>query len=77
VISSQALVSPANNESVRIVEVYGTSGQVEQRIAISETTKLPVEWTIVKGGVLFSTSVWKNAKLNTRLSDTLFTLSKS
>jgi outer membrane lipoprotein-sorting protein len=76
-MSSKPVLSPVNNENVRIVEVYGTNGQVEQRIAISESTKLPVEWTIVKSGELFSTSVWKNAKLNSGLSDSLFSLSKS
>jgi outer membrane lipoprotein-sorting protein len=77
VVSSKALMSPVNNQNVRVVEVYGANGQVEQRIAIGESTKLPVEWTILKNGDLFSTSVWKNAKLNSGLSDSLFTLSKS
>ena len=77
VVTADTIEYVPTHGRVRVMELQSApSNSVSERIFISADNKLPVEWTIYKGGTVFSTCAWRNQKLNTGMSDTLFSLKK-
>jgi hypothetical protein len=61
------------SEKVFILDVYQDHGQqIYKRVAVGNTSILPVEWWDFEGGKLVSHSIWKTFKGNIPLPDKLF-----
>lgn len=74
-VSENTMLYDSIGREVRIMQFLSkTTDDVLHSVVIDASLLLPIEWTIFKDGKIFSTSAWRNLKLDSGLDDKLFTL---
>lgn len=79
VVTSSPVAVAHTNEKVYVLEVYKNvdndkEKDLTQRVFIDPKTNLPEQWNLYKQDQLFSSTDWKDVKVNIGLSDEVFSL---
>ncbi|MGD9682543.1 MAG: hypothetical protein AB7W16_15255 [Candidatus Obscuribacterales bacterium] len=74
VVTKKSIESNRFEGPIKVMEVKDPSGNLTDRIFVSESAKVPVEWDVFKEGNLLSIVQFDNFKANPGLSDSLFNL---